>query len=1138
MNFRNISAWCIRNPVPPIVLFILLLLAGVVSFNRMDVNDNPDVEFPAVQVVVVQPGAAPTELETQVTQRVEAAVRGVSGVDEMSSYVSEGSSRTFVQFAIGTPIDRAYNDVNQAVSQIRSELPDGILEPQIVRVDIAGGPITYFSVEAADMTLEQLSWFVDNTVAKELLSIPGMAQVSRSGGVDREIRVILDPARMQSYGLTASQVNQQLRQVNVNAAGGRTEIAGSEQAVRVLGNAASAYELGQTRISIGSGRTIRLSDVARVSDGFAEQRNIAKIGGRQVLSFSIEKAKGASDVTVHDDAMKKLAEIEKNNPKVKFKILFTRTEYTKAQYHSSMEAMIEGAVLAVVVVFLFLRDWRATLISAMAIPLSAIPTFWFMELMGFSLNSLSLLALSLVAGVLVDDAIVEIENIVRHMRMGKTAYQASIDAADEIGLAVVATTMSIVAVFLPVALMPGVSGQFFIQFGMTVVFAVLMSLAVARMITPMIAAYFLSAQGEQSHAEGPWIDRYERVLAWTLNNNKHKAVRARYDAVPTRTAFLTPGFVAAGIAVLASIVQYFQPVPAGQDAPNPAVHFLLMTPVSAVAAFLLGNLVGIIVGAIAWAFNVRGWTYTAWAAFMVRRAYARLFDHRVWIVGIGVGAFALSLVLFATLPQQFQPTTNSDYSQVKYELPPGSTLEQSEVIARQISAILDDSPVVDTAFYDVNVGGGNAFLTLKKDREISSVEWERSLQPQLAAIPDARVSFQSQSGGFSGRDITFVIGGDDPVALEKHALKIVDEMKGLKEIRAPRIEGDIPRPEIILKPRLDLAADLGVTTAALSQTIRIATLGDIDQNAAKFSLSDRQIPIRVLLSEDSRRSLATLENLPVPTANGGTVPLKSVAEIGFGSGPTELRRYNQTRRIVIGADLAPGLVTGDAQAKIDALPAVKNMPQGIRKVIQGDAKWQAEMIQNFVIAVISGLMLVFATLVLLYRRFLSPLVNMSSLLLAPLGGLLGLLITGMEISMPVYIGLLMLLGIVAKNSILLVDFAIEEMDQGVGKVEALIDAGRKRAQPIIMTTVAMVAGMVPTALSLTGDGAWRAPMGVVVIGGLILSTLLTLLIVPAGFSLADSIEKRLGRFFSSNLLTYRPGDDSRPHADPVPHPAE
>ncbi|WP_288986947.1 efflux RND transporter permease subunit [uncultured Sphingopyxis sp.] len=1138
MSFRNISAWCIRNPVPPIVLFALLLLAGIVSFNRMDVNDNPDIEFPAVQVIVAQPGAAPAELETQVTQRVEAAVRSVSGVDELSSYVSEGSSRTMVQFAIGTPIDRAYNDVNQAISQIRSNLPDGILEPQVVRVDIAGGPITYFSVEATDMTLEQLSWFVDNTVAKELLSVPGMSQVRRSGGVDREIRVILDPARMQSYGLTASQVNQQLRQVNLNAAGGRTEIAGSEQAVRVLGNAQNAFQLGETRISIGNGRTIQLSDVAKVTDGYAEQRNLAKINGRQVLSFSIEKAKGSSDVSVHDEAMKKLAEIEKNNPKVKFKILFTRTEYTKEQYRSSMAAMIEGAVLAVVVVFLFLRDWRATMISAMAIPLSAIPTFWFMDLMGFSLNSLSLLALSLVAGVLVDDAIVEIENIVRHMRMGKTAYQASIDAADEIGLAVVATTMSIVAVFLPVALMPGISGQFFIQFGMTVVFAVLMSLAVARMITPMIAAYFLAAHGEQAHAEGPWIDRYERVLRWTLDNGKHHAVRARYEAVPTRLAFLAVPLILSGIFVLYSAYAYFQPVPVGQDAPNTALYFLLRTPALTVIVFLATSLLAILLGALAWFVGMRQWAFTGWAKFMLQRAWARLFDHRVWIVGIGAAAFVLSIVLFATLPQQFQPTINSDYSQIKYELPPGSTLAQSEHIANQVSSILSASPAVDTAFFDVNVGGGNAFLTLKKDRDISSVEWERSLQPKLTAIPDARVSFQSQSGGFSGRDITMVIGGDDPVALEKHALKIVDEMSKLKELRAPRIEGDIPRPEIIVNPRMDLAAELGVTTAALSQTIRIATLGDIDQNAAKFSLSDRQIPIRVLLSEDSRRSLATIENLPVPTSRGTTVPLKSVAEIGFGAGPTELRRYNQTRRIVIGADLAPGLVTGNAQQKIDALPAVKNMPQGIRKVIQGDQKWQAELIKNFLIAVVSGLMLVFSTLVLLYRRFLSPLVNMSSLLLAPLGGLLGLLVTGMPISMPVYIGLLMLLGIVAKNSILLVDFAIEEMDKGIGKVEALVDAGRKRAQPIIMTTVAMVAGMVPTALSLSGDGAWRAPMGVVVIGGLILSTMLTLLIVPAGFSLADSIEKRLGRFFSSNLLTYKKGDDTRPHGDAAPQPAE
>jgi multidrug efflux pump subunit AcrB len=1139
MSFRNISAWCIRNPVPPIVLFVLLLLAGIVSFNRMDVNDNPDVEFPAVQIVVSQPGAAPTELETQVTQRVEAAVRAVSGVEDMSSYVGEGSSSTTVQFAIGTPIDRAYNDVNQAVRQIRSDLPDGILEPQVVRVDFAGGPITYFAVEATDMTLEQLSWFVDNSVAKDLLSIPGMARVRRSGGVNREIRVILDPARMQSYGVTASQINQQLRQVNVNAAGGRTEIAGSEQAVRVLGNAGTANQLGDYQLSLGNGRTIRLRDVATVTDGYAEQRNLAKIEGRQVLSFSIEKAKGSSDVTVHDEAMKKLAEIKKNNPKVNFKILFTRTEYTKEQYRSSMLAMIEGAILAVVVVFLFLRDWRATLISALAIPLSAIPTFWFMDMMGFSLNGLSLLALSLVAGVLVDDAIVEIENIVRHMRMGKTAYQASIDAADEIGLAVVATTMSIVAVFLPVALMPGVSGQFFIQFGMTIVFAVLVSLAVARMITPMIAAYFLSAQGEQDHASGPWVDRYENVLRWTLDDSKQKAVRARFDPTHTQLIFLLVPLLVAFAALVMMTLQYYAPVPVGQDAPNAALHFLVQTPIATITAFLLSSLLIILVGALAYVMGLRRWVFTHWAKFMVQRAYARLFDHRVWIVGIGVVALVWTGIMFWVLPSQFQPTINSDYSQITYELPPGSTLAQSEAISNQVNRILMADKNVENAFYDVNVGGGSVYITLKKARETSSVDWERTLQPKMAAIPDARVTFQSQSGGFSGRDISFIIGGDDPVALEKHALKIVKEMSTLKEIRGVRIEGDIPRPEIIVNPRMDLAADLGVTTASLSQTIRIATLGDIDQNAAKFSLSDRQIPIRVLLSEDSRRSLATLENLPVPTTRGTTVPLKSVAEISFGAGPTELRRYNQTRRIVIGADLVKGLVTSDAQTKIDALPSVKNMPQGIRKIVQGQQKFMEELIVNFVIAVLAGLALVFSTLVLLYRRFLSPAVNMSSLLLAPLGGLLGLWITGMEISMPVYIGILMLLGIVAKNSILLVDFAIEEMDHGIEKNAALIDAGRKRAQPIVMTTIAMVAGMVPTAISLSGDGAWRAPMGVVVIGGLILSTMLTLLIVPAGFSLADSIEKRLGRFFSRNLLTYKKGDDTKPHGLPSePQPAE
>src|SRR6187455_1199459 len=535
MNFRNISAWSIRNPIVPIVFFIGLTLAGLVSFSRMDVNNSPDIDFPLVNVNISQPGAAPTEIETQITQKVEAAVRSINGVDEIQSTAREGSSNTNVQFVIGIDPDEAVNEVKNAVDQVRGDLPDGILEPRVTKNEVGGnGPIGYFAVQADDMTMEQLSWFIDDTISRRLLSIQGMAAVSRAGGVDREIRVVLDPTRMQAMGVTASAVNQALRQVNTDAAGGAAEIAGSRQSVRVLGNAETALQLANTRISLGGGRTIRLDQIANVYDGYSDQTSIAKLAGRQVVTFGVERAKGASDVTVYDAAIAEMKKIEADNTGIHFTQLYTSVDYTKQQYESSISAMVEGAVLAVIVVFLFLRDWRATAISALAIPLSAIPTFWFMDLMGFTLNTLSLLALSLVAGVLVDDAIVEIENIVRHMRMGKSAWQASVDAADEIGLAVLATTMSIVAVFLPVALMPGISGQFFKSFGYTVVVAVLMSLFVARMITPLIAAYFLKSHGVQPHASGKAMDKYMATLKWSLDTSKADAVRAQHPNARAR----------------------------------------------------------------------------------------------------------------------------------------------------------------------------------------------------------------------------------------------------------------------------------------------------------------------------------------------------------------------------------------------------------------------------------------------------------------------------------------------------------------------------------------------------------------------------------------------------------------------------
>ncbi|MEA3012508.1 MAG: hypothetical protein QOD42_1053 [Sphingomonadales bacterium] len=1022
MGLRNISSWAIRNPVIPLVLFFMLTLVGLISFNRMSVNNMPDISFPGAMVVISQPGAAPQELETQVTRRVESAIRSIAGVDEVSSTVREGASETMVQFNIGTPIDRAVSDLRDAMARIRGDLPEGILEPFIQRIEVEGGPIVTMSATSTAMTVEQLSWYIDDVIARRLLAVPGVSTVSRLGGVDREIRVDLDPARMQSQNVTASQVNQALRALNQNAAGGRAEIAGSEQSVRVVGNSVSAAQLAERQIPVGNGRTVRLSSIANVRDQYGEQRSYGIANGRQVVSFQIQKAKGYSDVTVYQAVKAELDQMARDNTRVTFSERFNSVDETRNSYKAAMRALLEGALLAVLCVFIFLRDWRATLISAIAIPLSAIPAFWFMEMMGFSLNGVTLLALSLVAGVLVDDAIVEIENIVRHMRMGKSAYQAAIDAADEIGLPVVATTFSIVAVFLPVGMMSGLIGQYFKSFGFTIVVTVLISLAVARLITPMLAAYFLKAKGQAKHGEGWIMDRYMGVLHWSLRNR--------------------------------------------------------------------------------------------WKT-----------------VGIGALAFVATIFAFSQLRFTTNPQVDSDTVSVSVTLAPGATLDQTRLVADRAAAMLGREANVEQVFEAVRVGNATIWATLKPDRTMASYEFERYMTPKLTTIPDARVFFRGQ-GFTGGRAVSVMLAGSNPDVLHRAASAVVADMAKRSEFRAPRIEGDLRRPEITITP-LPLAAELGVSTQALSQAVRVATQGEIDQVSARFSLSDRQIPIRVRVDEAARRNIATIENMPVQTSNGTTVPLNSVARLTFGAGPSIIQRFNQERRIMISADLAPGVI--EWLPVLNQLESMQNLPQGVHRARFGDAKFQAELVTNFGLAVLAGIVLVFAVLVLLYKRLMAPFVNMGSLLLAPLGGAIALLITGNPLSMPVLIGILMLLGIVAKNSILLLDFAIEEMAKGVPRDEAIADSGHKRAQPIVMTTMAMVGGMFPTALALEGDASWRAPMGIVVIGGLLLSTVLTLVIVPASFSLADSFEKWLAPKFR-RLITYRGKQDHG--LQPAPEPAE
>jgi multidrug efflux pump subunit AcrB len=654
------------------------------------------------------------------------------------------------------------------------------------------------------------------------------------------------------------------------------------------------------------------------------------------------------------------------------------------------------------------------------------------------------------------------------------------------------------------------------------------------MITPMFAAYFLKAKGHAAHGEGPMMDRYMAVLGWTLESDKAQQIRLRLDPVP----LTVPAFIAETIFIFAVLAAMMF----GWGTVSELLGLLELWAAVSLVLTLLGAV------AIAWVagfiltfvFRRIEWGHVAaYHEFFLNRFRARFHDHRLWMFGVGLGALALTVSLLMLLPQQFQPLTDSDSSRVNIEMVPGTTIERSEVVADQVAALLEGQPEVRRVMERVREGSAVLFVMLKPDREVTSTEFERRVAEQFLDIADARVTFASQSGGGgTGRDISIMLTGSDPDVLNQTAATLVEQMQGIEGAVAPRIAADLQRPELVITPRLDLAAQLGVTTSALSQAIRIATIGEIDQSAAKFSLSDRQIPIRVMLPKNSRRDISTIENLPVPTGSGGSVPLKRVADIRFGSGPTQIQRYNQSRRALVGADLAPGILSGPVMEQVDLLPIMQDLPAGVSRDAVGDEKWQQELITNFIIAVVSGILLVFGVLVLLYRRFVSPLVNMTSLLLAPLGGLIAIGIIGQPISIAVYIGLLMLLGIVAKNSILLIDFAIEEMERGVSKKEAIMNAGHKRAQPIVMTTMAMTAGMVPTAMSLSGDAAWRAPMGTTVIGGLLLSTLLTLLIVPAGFSIADGFEKRIGPWLRTRFLTYRPGDARHDKPEAGAFPAE
>ena len=1011
----NVSAWSIKNPIPAVMLFVLLTLAGVMSFNAMKVQQFPDLELPTVTVSASLPGAAPAQLETEVARKLENAIAPLQGLKNIYTNVQDGSVSVTAEFRLERSTQEAVDDVRSAVQQVRSDLPSDLRDPIVSKMNLSGAPILAFTIRSTRMDDEALSWFVDNTISRALLGVRGVGSVARVGGVTREVQVALDPLKLQSLGATAADISRQLKAVQTESAGGRADIGGSEQPMRTLATVATVDELSRIELSLSNGKRVRLDEIATVKDTVAEQRSFATLNGKSVVGFEITRSKGASEVEVGAAVQKALTDLKAQHPDLELTQAFDFVTPVQEEFDASMTMLYEGAVLAVIVVWFFLRNWRATLVSAVALPLSAIPAFIGMHYMGFTTNVVTLLALSLVIGILVDDAIVEVENIERHLRMGKTPYQAAMEAADEIGLAVIATTFALIAVFLPTAFMSGVVGKFFKQFGWTAVFAVAASLLVARVLTPMMAAYIMKPS-THVHEEPMWMPLYLRITRWTLHHR--------------------------------------------------------WTTMFAAVAFFIG-----------------------------------------------------SLMLVPLIPSGFIPPDDNSQTQVYLELPPGTTLAQTSVVAERARELIGKVKHVQSVY--TTAGGGavgsdpfaggastevrKATLTVLLDERGQRPRKqviESEMRTALAELPGTR--FKVGLGG-SGEKYMLALKGEDPVALAQAAAAVEKDLRKISGLGNISSSASLTRSEVAIRPDFARAADMGVTSAAIAETLRIATAGDYESALPKLNLSQRQIPIVVKLAADARQDLDLLGRLMVPGVKG-PVMLSQVATFEMSGGPAVISRLNRVRNVNFEVELS-GVPLGEVTEAVAKMPSIVNLPAGVQQLEIGDAEVQGEMVAGFGMAMLTGVLCIYIVLVLLFKDFLHPISILPSVILSFGGAFLGLLVSGTMLSMPSFIGLVMLIGVSTKNSILLVEYAITaRRDHGLNRFDALIDACHKRARPIIMTTIAMVAGMLPLVIGLGhADNSFRAPMAAAVIGGLITSTILSLLVTPSFFSIVDDIEHFVGR---------------------------
>lgn len=1020
MKLADVS---IRRPVFTTMIVVAILVLGLFSFYQLNVDLYPNVDIPVVTITTVLPGAGPEQIETDVTKIIEDAVNPIEGVDHITSTSQEGVSIVIIEFVLEIDGKLASQDVREKVAAVRSELPDDIEDPVIQRFDPSDQPILTLTV-AGNRPEKEITEFTKNVVKKRLENIPGVGSVELVGGAEREILIDVNADRLAAYNLSITDVIQKVSNANVEVPGGNLNQGSRQLILRTTGKITDVKDFNNIIIS-AKGQIVYLSDIAEVKDTTEERESLTRLNGSSAVGLNIKKQSGSNTVNVADDVKKELAVLENEiPPDYKITIARDNSEFIKHSINDVLFDLVYGAILAVLVIFLFLANFRATLISAFALPTSIIGSFILMNALGFTLNVMSLLALSLAVGLLIDDAIVVIENIYRHMSEGESPLEAAKAASDEIGIAVMAVTFTLVAVFVPVAFMPGIVGRFFFEFGITVTVAVLVSLFIAFSLTPMLSARWLKKGEEELKKEG-------NIFQKGLYHFNHF-----FDVLSKKY-----------------------------------------------------------IKSLSWSIN-----------------------HRKTVVFAAIAVFIFSFYLMGFLGSEFFPSQDQGEFTITINAAPGSSIEQTDKIAKEIEkkvsgkeGVINVLTTIGSGNDPVNKGSILVKLVSKNERDYSVDDFMSQLRKDIH-IPGANISIGLPGGPGGGeKPVIFSVRGenlDKLSGLADQVEQIVKTTPGAVDVENSL---ETSKPEVRIEVERQKAAELGVNVNLVASTVRSMVDGFV---ATQYQEGDEQYDVRVRLEEKDRTTIQDISNITVKSENKDIngnnllLPLNSVAFIDEGVGPSQINRYDRQREIRIDANLQDALlgdVLAAAQSRINKI----NFPPGYSAKVAGTGEAQAESFINILLSLALAIIFVYIVLASQFESFIHPLSIMLALPMSIIGAVLALLIFGGSLSIMSMIGIIMLMGLVTKNGILLVDYINIQRGRGLSRNDAILKAGPTRLRPILMTTFAMIFGMVPVAFSFGEGSEFRSPMGQAVIGGLITSTILTLFIVPVVYSILDdfSIKK-------------------------------